>query len=515
MRRAARSATQRGAPGVRRSMRLQTRLNIGLVIITAILVLPLVIALRSLRHLQVETEALRDREYAATLLVSRMRAVRDDLAQNTDFLTLFPSENTRALYEQRLATLADQVDTLEVLLEGQGTFRLRSSLARLVEQAPTVYAHARAGRSAPADSLVDLVLAPALMDIERALRNTGLNLEERTSERVAQFASRTAEAVVISLGALVIAVLLAFVIALGISRAISAPIRELDEGMQAVAQGRYGHPLAISQHRSDEFGTLAQSYRSMARQLEELVRLKAEFVSVASHELRTPLNVMLGYLELLQEGVYGELNPRQREICETLTSQTQLLSRLVRQLLDVSRFEAGGERLDVRPLVLEEFLRDLERAFKVLALQREVNFEVRLDQDLPHEVYWDPVRVNEVLGNLLSNAFKFTGRGGRVSVLVGRHGENVRIQVRDTGAGIPEDQLPFIFEKFFRADADTPGALRGTGLGLAIAKSIVTAHGGTIAVESRIGAGTTFTITMPSRVMRRLPSARPRPGEAA
>jgi signal transduction histidine kinase len=496
-------------------MTLQTRLNLGILAIAVVLVAPLVISIRSLRDLQTATGSLRDREYAATLLLGRMRSVHDDLAQSTELLTLFPSDTTRRLFLERLATLALQVDTLGQLSGSVNVFRLRSAVARLSGQAPQAYDLSRRGRAAAADSIVDLVMRPALGDVERVLVATEIALEERTSERVQEFAVRTAEASYLALAALGAAILLAFAIALWLSRSISAPIRELDAGMRAVAEGRYGQPLAISENRQDEFGRLAASYRSMASQLQELGRLKAEFVSVASHELLTPVNVMLGYLQLLQENLYGELTPKQREICETLTSQTQLLSRLVRQLLDVSRFEAGGGRLDVRPMVLEDFLRDLERAFRVLALQREVNFDVRVEPDIPHEVYWDSERVNEVLGNLLSNAFRFTSRGGRVSVHVAREGEYVRMQVRDTGTGIPEEQLPHIFEKFYQADSQTPSALRGTGLGLAIAKSIVTAHGGTIGVESKVGVGTRFTIRMPARVMRRVEQAPPSSGEAA
>ena len=193
-------------------------------------------------------------------------------------------------------------------------------------------------------------------------------MQERTSDRVQGFADETAQSRILAIGALSIAVLLAFVIALWLSRSINRPLRELDAGMRAVAEGQFARPLAIASDRSDEFGTLAESFRSMARQLKELDRLKAEFVSIASHELKTPVNVMLGYLQLLQENAYGELTPKQRDICETLTAQTQLLSRLVRQLLDVSRFDAGGGKLDLRPLVLEDFLSDLERAFRVLGV---------------------------------------------------------------------------------------------------------------------------------------------------
>jgi len=238
-------------------------------------------------------------------------------------------------------------------------------------------------------------------------------------------------------------------------------------------------------------------------QLRDLDRLKAEFISVASHELKTPINVIGGYLQLLQEGVYGELTPRQREILQTIGAQSQQLSRLVRQLLDVSRFEAGGGKLDLRPVNLPSFLTDLERAFRVLALQREVNFLVRRDRSLPDEVVWDPERMNEVLGNILSNAFKFTPKGGTVELGVSSTGSSIRMQLRDTGAGIPPEQLRYIFEKFYQADNQNNTGSRGTGLGLAIARGIINAHGGTITAESNVGEGTTFTILIPAQVLVR------------
>jgi two-component system sensor histidine kinase ResE len=169
----------------------------------------------------------------------------------------------------------------------------------------------------------------------------------------------------------------------------------------------------------------------------------------------------------------------------------------------------------MKPVVLAEFLDDLEHAFRVLALQREVIFDVKSDRDIPHEVLWDPVRINEVLGNILSNAFKFTNKAGRVSLVVGREGDHVRMEVSDTGAGIPQDQLPHIFEKFYQADTQAPLALRGAGLGLAIAKNIVTAHSGSIEVQSRVSVGTTFTIRLPIRVLRRPSSSVPVQGAVA
>jgi signal transduction histidine kinase len=485
-------------------------LNLGILGIAIVMVAPLVLSLRALQQVQADSTTLRDREYAATLLLGRMRVALDEIELNTTYIPVFNTDSSQKVYLEQLTALSRQTDTLTQLTESAIVGQIRSSLARVFEQAPSAFSLARANRVARRDSVIDFI-TPALNTASRILESTGAGLEQRTAERVKEFSDRTQDAGVLSLSALAIAILIAFGVALWLTRSISSPLRELDAGMRAVAEGHFRRPLAISGDRRDEFGRLAESFRSMAAQLEELDRLKAEFVSIATHELKTPVNVMLGYLQLLQENVYGDLTEKQREIAGTLVSQTQQLSRLIRQLLDVSRFDAGGGKLETRPVVLAEFLDDLERAFRVLALQREVSFDVKSDRDIPHEVLWDPTRINEVLGNLLSNAFKFTNKGGRVSLVVGREGDQVRMEVGDTGAGIPHEQLPHIFEKFYQADTQAPLALRGAGLGLAIAKSIVTAHNGSIEVQSRVGVGTTFTIRLPTRVIRRPSTSVPVP----
>jgi signal transduction histidine kinase len=253
----------------------------------------------------------------------------------------------------------------------------------------------------------------------------------------------------------------------------------------------------VRPNRADEFGRLSQSYEAMATRLAQLDRLKAEFVSVASHELKTPINVILGYVELLEDGIYGKLQDQQREVCETIAAQARNLTRLVRRLLDVSRFEAGGGALECRQLDLARFLDTLQSSFSVLAMQRSVQFQVNRSQSLPTEVRWDEDRMSEVLGNLLSNAFKFTPRGGRVELTADAVGDDIVIEVSDTGAGIPPEQLPRIFQKFYQADNQAKASAKGTGLGLAIAKEIVEAHGGSITADSEAGHGATFRITLP------------------
>jgi len=254
----------------------------------------------------------------------------------------------------------------------------------------------------------------------------------------------------------------------------------------------------VRPNRKDEFGRLSESYEAMANRLAQLDRLKAEFVSVASHELKTPINVILGYVELLEDGIYGKLQDQQREVCETIAAQARNLTRLVRRLLDVSRFEAGGGALECRQLNLGRFLDTLQSSFSVLAMQRSVQFQVNRAEGLPTEVRWDEDRMSEVVGNLLSNAFKFTPRGGTVELSAEAQDHDIVIEVRDTGAGIPPEQLPRIFQKFYQADNQAKASAKGTGLGLAIAKEIVEAHGGSITATSIAGQGATFRITMPA-----------------
>jgi two-component system sensor histidine kinase ResE len=152
-------------------------------------------------------------------------------------------------------------------------------------------------------------------------------------------------------------------------------------------------------------------------------------------------------------------------------------------------------------------LKELEQAFRVLADQRGIRFHLMMHDGIPDTVHWDHDRINEVLGNLLSNAFKFTERGGEVELTVFPIDQGVQMDVHDTGAGIPPEQLPRVFEKFYQADNQRASSRGGTGLGLAIARQIVEAHNGRISVESTPGVGTVFTIVLPETVTAKRHSA--------
>jgi signal transduction histidine kinase len=270
--------------------------------------------------------------------------------------------------------------------------------------------------------------------------------------------------------------------------------------MAKVAEGDFEPAVPISLKRPDEIGDLARSFSHMAQDLSALDRMKAEFVSVASHELKTPLSVIRGYVSLLRDEVYGEVSAEQKKVLGSVGDQTDRLGRLIQQLLDISRFEAGVGRLDVHPFPVRAFLDELAVSFEALAVQNDISFKVEVDADLPEQIEGDADRLNEVVGNLLSNAFKFTERGGSIQVLAKvarRNGGGMIIEVVDTGVGIPSDQLPRIFDKFYQVENEAQPKSVGTGLGLAISKEITEAHGGTISADSKVGEGTTFRVFLP------------------
>ena len=468
----------------------------------AILVAPLFIAYDSLNKMRSALREVQVEDLNATLLLARVRIAAEELRQAE--LQMVYATDTTALGQPntRVSTAVSALRALSDSLANYGLntahSQLEMTLDRVEAAIPAEFDAVRRGRGERADSL-SKQLQPVMFRLDSIAERTGTLLQARTAEKVEEANIEAGNAQKLTTTAFAFAVVLAGLIAIWLTTTISRPVRDLESGMEAVADGDFSYHLAIEPMRHDEFGRLAESYQTMVQQLKQLDQLKAEFVSVASHELKTPINVIIGYLQLLQENVYGELTPKQREICLTLASQAQALSRLVRQLLDVSRFEAGGGKLELRPMPLGPFLAELETTFRVLAIQRGVRFHVDRGSRLPDQVVWDEDRMSEVLGNLLSNAFKFTDRGGTVELGVSATSDTVRMHVRDTGVGIPPENVPYIFEKFFQANNQASASTKGTGLGLAIAKSIVTAHGGMIEVDSKLGSGTTFSITLPVR----------------
>ncbi|HEX6950945.1 MAG TPA: MASE1 domain-containing protein [Nitrospira sp.] len=236
--------------------------------------------------------------------------------------------------------------------------------------------------------------------------------------------------------------------------------------------------------------------QATVEQLQEFDRLKSAFVGVVSHELRTPLTSIKSLSENLQEELAGPLNEKQKHYASRIQFNADRLTRMLNELLDLSKIEAG--KLELRPMVLSlhDLLADLAEVFQPIAQRKSIMMDVAPMESLP-KIRADRDKLYEVLANLLENAIKFTPPGGRVhvsaQVLDDRY---INMNVSDTGCGISEEHLPKIFDKFYRAQAGS-GHVAGSGLGLAIAKGLIELHGGTVAVESTAGEGSHFSFTLP------------------
>jgi len=242
----------------------------------------------------------------------------------------------------------------------------------------------------------------------------------------------------------------------------------------------------------DEIGELAQAFNAMADGLARLEELRRNMVSDVAHELRTPLSNIRGYLEAVRDGV---VEPRP-EVIASLYEEAMLLNRLVDDLQELSLAEAGQLRLERRPVAPADVVNKATEAARAQAAAKGIALQVDLPEGLPL-VDVDSQRIGQVLGNLLSNALTHTPSGGKVVITAQARQSDVELRVGDTGEGISPEHLPYIFERFYRADKSRSRATGGTGLGLSIARQLVEAHGGRISVASQAGRGTTFTFTLP------------------
>jgi two-component system, sensor histidine kinase and response regulator len=239
-----------------------------------------------------------------------------------------------------------------------------------------------------------------------------------------------------------------------------------------------------------------EGLRAAKEAAEEANRLKSAFLSMATHELRTPLTIISGYIELLAESAAAHLTVEEREFLDITQTSTRTLAALVDDLLDLARIEAGRLELAIRPVNVAEAIERVHRMVAAQAATKGIALEVAVSPELPPAAA-DLNRLVQVLLNLVSNALKFTEQGS-VCITARPVGHGIEIDVADTGIGISREALPRIFDEFRQADAGTTRKFGGSGLGLAIAKRLVEMQDGTIAVDSRVGVGSTFTVWLPA-----------------
>jgi signal transduction histidine kinase len=250
----------------------------------------------------------------------------------------------------------------------------------------------------------------------------------------------------------------------------------------------------------EEIRRQAEELATALAQLQELDRLKSEFMQNVSHELRTPLALIWGYAELLTDGTLGELDPEQRGPIESITWHTRRLIDLVEDIVLILAKETRVP--DQEPVALERLVRAAVRDFQLIAEQAQLALRAEIVPDLP-PVHGTPAYLRRVLDNLINNAIKFTPAGGSVTVRLWQQEDthqssaDIVLQVADSGIGIAADQQAHIFDRFYQIDGSARRKYGGVGLGLALVKEIVEAHNGQVVVDSKEGKGSTFTITLP------------------
>jgi signal transduction histidine kinase len=288
-----------------------------------------------------------------------------------------------------------------------------------------------------------------------------------------------------------------------LARSVTRPLLALRDAARRMERGEDAH---VDVDGADEIAALARSFNVMAqsirdrehalensrRKAESSNQAKSEFLANMSHEIRTPLNGILGMAQVMARDAQGA----QRDHLKVLQTSGESLLGILNSLLDLSKIEAGQVELDNHDFDLAAMIATACDPLRVLAEEKGLRFEVRVDPAADGLWSGDALRVRQVLTNLISNAVKFT-HAGAVTVAIAAASEGLRVQVTDTGIGIPTAKLETVFEKFSQADGSTTRRFGGTGLGLAISRHLVSLMGGTLSLESREGQGSTFTFELP------------------
>ncbi len=344
--------------------------------------------------------------------------------------------------------------------------------------------------------------APVIYDVTGSLipYKIEVTLSNPYTYRATAIATTTGLLAIIAIVALGVSV----VAAAALARRFTTPLRRLAEASRGLAEGDLAQrvPTDAATAGALELRELALQFNAMADRVQESVDIirrdrdrSRDFLADVSHELRTPIAALRTFNELLQEHA-GEDPDARAEFLEASGVQLERLDWLAQNLLELSKLDSGLVLLDLRPDDLRAAVEQAVEQADTAAHRRGVDVDIQLP-DHPIRIRHDPVRIGQVVANLVGNAIKFTPRGGRVRVEVAGTPGGARIEVSDTGVGIAPDELPRIFERFYRGTRASEARGSGSGLGLAIVRSIVEMHGGSVDVESHLGSGSRFTVKLP------------------
>lgn len=321
----------------------------------------------------------------------------------------------------------------------------------------------------------------------------------------AAFLASVTRSLLVSTGA---AAVLAIFLTLFLSRRILGPVEALTSAARAMEKGDLSQ--RVHANSQDEVGELARAFNAMAGSLARTEELRQNMVTDVAHELRTPLTNIRGYLEAMRDGVL----PPEPDNLNSVYDEAMHLTRLVDDLQELALAEAGQLKMEMAPTDVRSIVERAVRAVAARAIDHGVDISAKVPEELP-EVSVDQMRITQVLVNLLNNAIIHTPDDGRIVIAAVEAGDFVEVAVSDTGYGIPSEHLPYIFDRFYRADPSRARTTGGRGIGLAIVKQLVEAHGGSVWVQSEVGKGSTFTFTLPRVARPESPGKSRRAGEPA
>jgi len=416
---------------------------------------------------------------------------------------LVPEERTLEATLRHLNQFDYDVDRLHVAARDEVELlgRVQEAYQRFVQVVNQVVELIRQGKIAEGRELQLAQASPLAERIERLMNE----LVNRAEADMVASTEASHEAYLISrwtvIGFAVGSVGLALLLGYAISLSLIGPVKRMDTRLRQIAAGEFSGAVAVENR--DELGTLAANVNHMSeelgrlyQQIEAANRHKSEFLANMSHELRTPLNAIIGFSEVLNERMFGELNEKQAEYLHDIHASGHYLLSLINDILDLSKIEAGRMELELSTFDLPLAIGNAVTLVSERAARHGIRLEQDIDPRLGHFT-GDERKLKQILLNLLSNGIKFTPHNGGITLKAMPAPSAVEISVSDTGMGIAAEDQEIIFEEFRQARTDGARKIEGTGLGLALARKFVELHGGKIWVDSEPGKGSTFTFRLP------------------
>jgi len=483
-------------------MKVRDRLGLSLAAVGVMLAVPSFFAASRLGELRDLAVRERARHAEAALALGGIETGLSELDRFLRGYVAAPDSALRQSVFSSLRTLRQNARRIREVGFGNAAADFETDLAGLEAMAREVDWMVQGGRMGQATQAF-IALQPEVRGARAGLEEIARIIDDRAAGDFNRAEEISGSARVIILVTVLLGLTLALLVTLWMHKSVWTPLHRLRDAFSVVAEGHYAAPRNLPYGSGDEIGDLARAFRGMSHRLEDLDRLKTEFVGVASHELKTPINVIRGYTELIEEELAGELTQHQRDILDRIAEQTRSMARMVSRLMDISKLESGKYQLEPEVVLVKDLLLGLIRGYELLADDRGIKLHSEILPDTPEgvEVDVDLFR-GEVLGNLISNALRFAPEGGEVRVMAGRDEDGVLFQVADNGPGIPRKHRPHVFKKYYQAERSQA---MGSGLGLAIAKELVEAHGGWIKVadahQTGLG-GAVFHVWVPARAPR-------------